>query len=76
MRLKENGKTDLIIKDNEVVCFKYYKTYIPSLKILHKYPKLMKHYQVDQGAIKFCLNGANVMCQGMTSPGGKIVPAE
>ena len=38
MRLKENGKTDLIIVENEVICFKYYKAYIPTLRILHKYP--------------------------------------
>jgi predicted ribosome-associated RNA-binding protein Tma20 len=35
MRLKDNGKTDLIIVDNKVICFKYYKTYIPTLRLLH-----------------------------------------
>jgi PUA domain protein len=32
----------------------------------------MKSIQVDQGAIKFVLNGADIMCQGLTSAGGKI----
>ena len=44
MRLKDNGKTDLIIVYNQVVCFKYYKTYIPTLRLFHKYPQLLKHF--------------------------------
>ena len=32
--------------------------------------------QVDKGAIKFVLSGANIMCPGLTSPGGKITSIE
>jgi PUA domain protein len=32
--------------------------------------------QVDKGAIKFVLSGANIMCPGLTSPGGKMTPCE
>jgi PUA domain protein len=32
--------------------------------------------QVDKGAIKFVLSGANIMSPGLTSPGGKMLPAE
>lgn len=28
--------------------------------------------QVDKGAIKFILSGANIMCRGFTSAGGLI----
>jgi PUA domain protein len=28
--------------------------------------------QVDRGAIKFVMSGANVMCPGLTSPGGRM----
>ena len=28
--------------------------------------------QVDKGAIKFVLKGANIMCPGLTSPGGHM----
>jgi PUA domain protein len=28
--------------------------------------------QVDRGAIKFILGGANIMCPGLTSAGGKM----
>lgn len=30
----------------------------------------MKKLQVDRGAIRFVLAGANIMCPGLTSPGG------
>lgn len=33
---------------------------------------MMPRIQVDTGAIKFILGGANVMCPGITSPGGAI----
>ena len=33
---------------------------------------MMKSVQVDKGAIKFVLSGANIMCRGLTSPGGKL----
>eukprot|EP00742_Colponemidia_sp_Colp-10_P001404 GILJ01001511.1.p1 GENE.GILJ01001511.1~~GILJ01001511.1.p1 ORF type:complete len:182 (-),score=28.68 GILJ01001511.1:60-605(-) len=45
---------------------------IPTLKILHQYPMMMPHMQCDKGAIKFVLSGANIMCPGLTSKGGKM----
>ncbi|CAA6654313.1 unnamed protein product [Spirodela intermedia] len=44
--------------------------YMPTLRLLHQYPNIMKKFQVDRGAIKFVLSGANIMCPGLTSPGG------
>lgn len=35
-------------------------------------PDMMKSVQVDKGAIKFVLGGANIMCRGITSPGGRL----
>lgn len=32
--------------------------------------------QVDRGAIRFLLAGAHMMCPGLTSPGGRLPPAE
>ena len=34
-------------------------------------PMLLPWVQVDKGAIKFILSGANIMCPGLTSPGCK-----
>ena len=31
---------------------------------------------MDKGAIRFVLSGANIMCPGLTSPGGKMAPAD
>jgi len=45
---------------------------VPTLRLLHKYPCLLPKIQIDKGGIKFILNGANVMCPGLTSPGGKM----
>ncbi|KAK8810644.1 hypothetical protein WA158_007219 [Blastocystis sp. Blastoise] len=46
--------------------------YFPSLRVLQKYPTMMKRVQVDKGAIKFVISGANIMCPGLTSPGGYL----
>ncbi|CAN0229454.1 unnamed protein product, partial [Ascophyllum nodosum] len=44
----------------------------PTLRTLHKYPNMMPTMTVDKGAISFVMNGANIMCQGFTSKGGRI----
>eukprot|EP01114_Cavostelium_apophysatum_P008928 TRINITY_DN2199_c0_g1_i1.p2 TRINITY_DN2199_c0_g1~~TRINITY_DN2199_c0_g1_i1.p2 ORF type:complete len:184 (-),score=39.62 TRINITY_DN2199_c0_g1_i1:757-1308(-) len=46
--------------------------YYPTLQLLHKYPNILPHVQVDRGAIKFVMQGANIMCPGLTSPGGRL----
>jgi len=46
--------------------------YFPTLRLLHQYPELLPRVQVDKGAIKFVLAGANVMCPGLTSAGGYL----
>ena len=35
-------------------------------------PFLCPPMQVDKGAIRFILSGANIMCPGLTSPGAKM----
>jgi len=49
--------------------------WIPTLRLLHKYPFILPPQQVDKGAIKFVLSGANIMCPGLTSPGAKMTDA-
>jgi PUA domain protein len=46
--------------------------YMPTLRLLHQYPGIMKKFRVDRGAIKFVLAGANIMCPGLTSAGGDL----
>ena len=35
-------------------------------------PIILPQLQVDKGAIKFILSGANIMCPGLTSPGARM----
>ncbi|TNN14637.1 Malignant T-cell-amplified sequence 1 [Schistosoma japonicum] len=65
--------------DGEIMFFRQREgPFIPSLKLLHKYPFILPHLQVDKGAIKHVLNGSNIMCRGLTSPGARMteVPKE
>uniref|UniRef100_A0A0K8TP68 Putative rna-binding protein n=1 Tax=Tabanus bromius TaxID=304241 RepID=A0A0K8TP68_TABBR len=50
--------------------------WMPSLRLLHKYPFFLPMQQVDKGAIRFVLSGANIMCPGLTSPGACMTTAE
>ncbi|KAK2169173.1 hypothetical protein LSH36_12g28014 [Paralvinella palmiformis] len=67
----------IVGKDGELLFFRQRDgPLFPSLKLLHKYPFMLPHMQVDKGAIRFVLSGANVMCPGLTSPGAKMTKAE
>ncbi|GBP77358.1 Malignant T-cell-amplified sequence 1 homolog [Eumeta japonica] len=46
--------------------------WMPTLRLLHKYPFFLPMQQVDKGAIRFVLSGANIMCPGLTSPGARM----
>jgi len=48
----------------------------PTLRTLHKYPFVLPVVGIDRGAIRFLLQGAHMMCRGMTSKGGYLPPAE
>nr|SVE74872.1 EOG090X0FDS [Daphnia carinata] len=48
--------------------------WVPTLRLLHKYPYILPWQQVDKGAIRFVLSGANIMCPGLTSPGARMTP--
>eukprot|EP00388_Colpodella_angusta_P019657 GDKJ01049170.1.p1 GENE.GDKJ01049170.1~~GDKJ01049170.1.p1 ORF type:complete len:183 (+),score=46.10 GDKJ01049170.1:25-573(+) len=50
--------------------------WIPTLRLLHKYPSLMPRMRVDAGGFKFVMKGANVMCPGLTSAGGQMEEVE
>jgi PUA domain protein len=60
----------LIIVNSEVLFYNQDNgPFLPSLRLVHKYPTLITRMQVDKGAIRFVLAGANIMCPGFTSPG-------
>ncbi|SCN62530.1 cell cycle regulator protein, putative [Plasmodium chabaudi adami] len=67
----------IIIANNEVLFFQIRNgPWMPNLRLVHAYPFLMPQIQVDKGAIKHVLRGSNVMCPGVTSPGGKLDDVE
>eukprot|EP00981_Chlorochromonas_danica_P015242 scaffold11244_cov179-Ochromonas_danica.AAC.1 len=63
----------LLIVNNEILfyCDRDGPWY-PTLRLLHRYPTMMPRMQVDRGAIRFVLGGANIMCPGFTSKGGSM----
>jgi len=64
---------NLIVINKQILFFNEREgPYYPALRLLHKYPNIMAHVQVDRGAIKFVMQGANIMCPGLTSPGGML----
>ncbi|KAJ1951677.1 translation machinery-associated protein 20, partial [Dispira parvispora] len=64
---------NLITVNGEVMFFNHFDgPYFPTLKLLHQYPDILPHIQVDRGAIRFVLSGANIMCPGLTSPGARM----
>lgn len=73
--IKCEDKIQLYAVDGEVLFFQKFDELIPTLRLVHKYPDAYPTVQVDRGAIKFVLSGANIMCPGLTSPGASLPPA-
>ncbi|ODV96072.1 hypothetical protein PACTADRAFT_2373, partial [Pachysolen tannophilus NRRL Y-2460] len=69
---KCEDKIALYSIDDNVVIYQQQDEVLPFLKIVHKYPSCFQTVQVDRGAIKFVLSGANIMCPGLTSKGAKL----
>ncbi|CAI4410221.1 CQS_1a_G0013460.mRNA.1.CDS.1 [Saccharomyces cerevisiae] len=72
--IKCEDKIQLYSVDGEVLFFQKFDELIPSLKLVHKFPEAYPTVQVDRGAIKFVLSGANIMCPGLTSAGANLPP--
>ena len=54
--------------DQRVSFFSYNEIFLPSLKFIRKYNEIdMPVVQVDSGAVKFVINGADIFTQGIVS---------
>ncbi|CCC71742.1 hypothetical protein NCAS_0I00740 [Naumovozyma castellii] len=73
--IKCEDKIQLYTVDGEVLFFQQFDELIPTLRLVHKFPEAYPTVQVDRGAIKFVLSGANIMCPGLTSAGAKLPDA-
>ncbi len=60
-----SGKVSVVLINDAVTFFKAEDLegggWFPTLRVLHKYPAMMPKLQVDRGAIKFVIKGADVM---------------
>ncbi|XP_028397922.1 malignant T-cell-amplified sequence 1-like [Dendronephthya gigantea] len=75
--IKCHDHVEIIAVNSELLFFKQRDSpYFPTLRLLHQYPFILPHQQVDKGAIKFILSGANIMCPGLTSPGANLIDAD
>ncbi|PIA16406.1 hypothetical protein COEREDRAFT_42923 [Coemansia reversa NRRL 1564] len=73
VQIKCKDRIVLFAINNEILFFQHFDDPItPTLRLLHRYPDILPAVQVDRGAIKFVLSGANIMCPGLTSPGAKL----
>lgn len=65
----------LVCPQPEVLFFNHHDgPYLPHLKLLHRYPFILKGSQCDIGGCRYVVSGADVMCPGLTSEGGHIEP--
>ncbi|KAI8098854.1 PUA domain-containing protein [Halteromyces radiatus] len=73
IQIKGHEHISFLSVNGEILFFQHFDgPYFPTLILLHKYPDILPKLQVDRGAIKFVLSGANIMCPGLTSKGARI----
>jgi malignant T-cell-amplified sequence len=69
----QNHMQLLLSPTGEVLFFQQRDSaWFPTLRLIHQYPDLCATWQVDKGAIKHVLGGANVFCGGLVSDGGRM----
>lgn len=70
---KCTDRVQIVLVNNEPFFFSERDgPWIPTLRLIHKYPTFIKRMKADKGAIPFILGGANIMTPGFTSVGGDI----
>jgi len=70
---KCSNHINLIVINKEVLFYQIRdQLYLPTIRLVHKYPDILPKVQVDRGAIRFVLKGADIMCPGLTSAGGRL----
>lgn len=72
--LKLPDRISLYSLDGNVLFFQHFDdALMPHLKLVHQYPDCFPVLQTDRGATRFMLQGAQLMCPGLTSAGAKMV---
>ncbi|CAG9467107.1 unnamed protein product [Pedinophyceae sp. YPF-701] len=70
-------RVQLLVIGDEPLFFNHFDgPWMPTLRLLHKYPDMMPRFTVDAGAIKFVLSGAHIMCPGLTHPDASMADVD
>ncbi|KAG0169045.1 Malignant T-cell-amplified sequence 1 [Apophysomyces sp. BC1034] len=73
IQIKGHEHISFLSVNGDILFFQHFDgPFFPTLKLLHQYPGILPRLQVDRGAIKFVLSGANIMCPGLTSKGARM----
>ncbi|XP_031472599.1 translation machinery-associated protein 20, partial [Nymphaea colorata] len=65
MKAGEERKAEHVVVDKEAH-FIWVEDYcVPALRTLHSYPDMYPRFTADEGALRFLLKGANLMCPGL-----------
>ena len=65
VELLEDENNKLLAVNKKILFFYYNNKLVPTLKLLQEKPTLLKQITVDMGAIKFVINGADIMRPGI-----------
>ncbi len=67
---KINQEENFYYENNEISFFDYKNTLFPSIKIILKKPEIIERFKkvvVDMGAVRFVVNGADILRPGIVS---------
>ncbi len=68
MHDEKKGKDYIFDLNQQISFFSYEELFLPSLMFIRKHPELViPTVQVDAGAVKFVINGADIFTQGIVS---------
>ena len=76
VEIVEEDKYKVIKSNDEVLFFYLDNSVYPSLKLALKQDTLLKKITVDMGAVKFVVNGADIMRPGIVEIEGDIISDE
>lgn len=76
MKAGEDRRAEHVVVDKEAH-FVFIDEYcVPNLRTLQSYPDMYPRFTADEGAIKFLLKGANLMCPGLLNEQASMAEVE
>ena len=72
LRAGEDRKAEHIVVDKEQHFIWVDEYCIPPLRTVHSYPAIYPRFVADEGAMRFMLKGANLMCPGLLNEHGSM----